>query len=66
MSRRNKAVVELLLKNGAQPDLEDEGGHTRTLHFHARNTDVVELLNRESVTNKRGSYSFLGDWILSY
>jgi ankyrin repeat protein len=43
----NKAVVELLLKNGAQPDLEDEEGYTPLLRASDEgNTDIVQLLNR--------------------
>jgi len=45
----NKAVVELLLENGAQPDLEDAGGKTplsRALRAGNVNADVVRLLSR--------------------
>ena len=42
----NKAVVELLLKNGAQPDLKDAEGHTPLSRaFHAGKADVVQLLS---------------------
>ena len=44
----NKAVVELLLKNGAQPDLEDADGHTPLSRaFRAGNADIVQLLDRD-------------------
>jgi ankyrin repeat protein len=46
--RGDKAVVELLLKNGAQPDFEDEEGYTplsRALDMG--NVDIVQLLNRD-------------------
>ncbi|KAN0067282.1 Ankyrin repeat-containing domain protein [Elaphomyces granulatus] len=41
----DKAVVELLLKNGAQPDLEDEDGWTALLRaIERRHAVVVQLL----------------------
>jgi ankyrin repeat protein len=43
----NKAVVELLLKNGAQPDFEDAEGQTPPSRaLHEGNFDIVQLLNR--------------------
>ena len=38
-------VVELLLQNGAQPELEDGSGGRMPLS-RPRNADVVQLLNR--------------------
>jgi uncharacterized protein len=44
----NKAVVKLLLKNGAQPDFEAADGHTPlSLALRAGNADIVQLLNRD-------------------
>jgi len=43
----DKAVVELLLQNGAQPDLEDADGHTPLSRaLRANNAYVIQLLNR--------------------
>jgi ankyrin repeat protein len=43
----DEAVVELLLKNGAQPDFEDEDGQTPlSLAEHAGSAAVLQLLNR--------------------
>jgi ankyrin repeat protein len=40
-------VVELLLENGAQPDLEDASGQTPLSRaLHKKKVDVVHLLNR--------------------
>ena len=39
----HEAVVELLLKNGAQPDLEDADGQTPL--SRARSAAVLRLLN---------------------
>jgi ankyrin repeat protein len=39
----NKAVVELLLKNGAQPNLKDAEGYTPL--SRAFYDDIVQLLN---------------------
>jgi ankyrin repeat protein len=40
-------VVELLLENGAQPDLEDAGGQTPLSRaLYEKKADVVHLLNR--------------------
>ena len=40
-------VVELLLENGAQPDLEDASGQTPLSRaLHEKKADVVRLLNR--------------------
>ena len=42
-------VVELLLENGAQPDLEDENGQTPLSRaLRGKKADVVHLLNRYS------------------
>ena len=52
----NKAVVELLLKNGAQPDMEDEdGGTPLSRALDEGEADVVQLLK----IHKCGSCSFL-------
>jgi ankyrin repeat protein len=40
----DKIVVELLLKNGAQPELKDAEG--RTPLSRTVNADVIQLLNR--------------------
>ena len=43
----DEAVVELLLKNGAQPDFEDVDGQTPLSRAKlAGNTAVLQLLNR--------------------
>jgi ankyrin repeat protein len=40
------AVVELLLKNGAQPDFEDADGHTPLSRaIRMGNVDIAQLLN---------------------
>jgi len=47
-------VVELLLKNGAQPDLEDARGQTPLSRaLYEKKADVVDLLNRYSQLPKR-------------
>jgi ankyrin repeat protein len=48
VERGDKAVVELLFKNGAQPDFEDTEGQTplsRALDMG--NVDIAQLLNRD-------------------
>jgi ankyrin repeat protein len=46
----NKAVVELLLKNGAQPDFEDENNCTPLSRgIEGGNASVVELLLAQGV-----------------
>jgi ankyrin repeat protein len=53
--RGDKAIVELLLQYGAQPDLKDGGGQTPLSRAtDADNVMVVELLNSYSC-RKRGS-----------
>ena len=43
----DEAVVELLLKNGAQPDFEDADGQTPLSRAeHAGSAAVLQLLNR--------------------
>jgi len=43
----DKAVVELLLKSGARPDLKDPEGHTPLSRATLKNkADVVQLLNQ--------------------
>ena len=44
----DKVFVELLLKNGAQPDLEDEEGCTPLSRAH--NSDVIQLLRTAGAT----------------
>ena len=49
----HEAVVELLLKNGAQPDLEDEDGQTPLSRAeHAGSASVLQLLNRSISTDR--------------
>jgi len=44
----NEAVVELLLKNGAQPDLKDAEGYTPLLRARYKgHANVVQLLKRD-------------------
>ena len=52
----DKAVVELLLKNGAQPDLEDADGQTPLSRaLHRGNADIVQIwLDPLTNCNNRG------------
>jgi len=44
----NKAVVELLLKNGAQPDFKDAAGLTPLSRaLYRGNHDIIQLLSRD-------------------
>ena len=52
-----EVVVELLLKNGAQPDFEDADGQTPLSRAkRAGNTAVLQLLNRSISIDRSPSH----------
>jgi len=53
----DEAVVELLLKNGAQPDFEDADGQTPLKRAKlAGNTAVLQLLNHSISIDRSPSH----------
>jgi ankyrin repeat protein len=53
----DEAVVELLLKNGAQPDFEDADGQTPLSRAeHAGSAAILRLLNRSMIKPRSQSW----------